>query len=233
MISRIFDELLVQPFVTIYAFLFGLLPAGTSTGLRLISLSILINLLLVPLYAQTEARSQKTRAMRQAVARDVARIKKYFRGRERYFYIRATYRQHRYRPFLDLLDSADLFLQILVFATVYRYLAALPALTGQSFGPIPDLSRPDGLLMGANLLPFVMTGLNVMAAFAYVDDRSKRTQALVLALVFLVLLYASPSGIVLYWTTNNLFSLTRNLLSRRIGDASVWPPTLRAIARQR
>ena len=60
-------------------------------------------------------------------------------------------------PFLDLLNFADLFLQILVFATVYRYLAALPALAGQSFGPIPNLGLPDGLLVGVNLLPFVMT----------------------------------------------------------------------------
>lgn len=231
--SRLVNELLFQPLVSIYGFLFDLLPVGSSPGLRLIGLSILINLLLMPLYAQMERRSRKTRELRQAVARDVARIKKHFRGRERYFYIRTTYRQHRYRPLLDLLDSADLFVQILVFATAYRYLIALPALAGQSFGPISDLSRPDGLLMGANLLPFVMTGLNVMAAFAYVDDRSKRTQALGLALVFLALLYGSPAGIVLYWTTNNLFSLTRNLLSRWVGGAFVWPARLQAIAEQR
>jgi membrane protein insertase Oxa1/YidC/SpoIIIJ len=230
--SRLLNELLFQPLMTIYGFLFGLLPQGTSPGLRLISLSILINLLLMPMYAQMERRSRKTRALRQAVARDVARMKKHFRGRERYFYIRATYRQHGYRPFLDLLDSADLFVQIFVFATVYRFLVALPALTGKSFGPIPDLSQPDGLLGGANLLPFVMTALNAMAAFAYVDDRSKRTQALVLAVLFLVLLYPSPSGIVLYWTTNNLFSLTRNLVSRA-SNAFVWPARLHALAQQR
>jgi membrane protein insertase Oxa1/YidC/SpoIIIJ len=232
--SRFFNELLFQPLVSIYAFLFGLLPAGTGVGWRLISFSILINVLLMPLYAQMEGRSRKTRARRQAVAREVARIKQHFRGRERYFYIRTTYRQHKYRPFLDLLDSADLFVQILVFATVYRYLTALPALAGRSFGPIADLGKPDGLLMGVNLLPFVMTALNAMAAFAYVDDRSKRTQALVLGLLFLVLLYPSPAGVVLYWTTNNLFSLARNLLSRLAGNSPVWLMTrLQAIAHQR
>jgi len=29
-----------------------------------------------------------------------------------------------------------------------------------------------------------------------------------------VLLYASPAGIVLYWTANNLFSLARNVIVR-------------------
>ena len=232
MISRILHELLFQPLVAICAFLFGLLPEGTGPGLRLISMSILINLLLWPMYAQMERRSKKTQALRQAVARDVARIKQYFRGRERYFYIRAIYRQRGYRPFFDLLDSADLFVQILTFATVYRYLAGLPALVGQSFGPIPDLSRPDGLILGVNLLPFVMTALNAMTAFAYADDRYKRTQALILAVLFLGLLYRSPSGLVLYWTANNLFSLTRNVLSRFAGRAP-WTARLQALEQQR
>ena len=231
--SRLLSELLFQPLVAIYAFLFGLLPDGTGPGLRLISLSILINLLLLPMYAQMEKRSRKTRAIRQAVASDVARIKQYFRGRERYFYIRAIYRQRGYKPFFDLLDSADLFVQILTFATVYRYLAGLPALVGQSFGPIPDLSKPDGLLLGANLLPFVMTAFNAMTAFAYADDRHKRTQALILGVLFLGLLYRSPSGLVLYWTANNLFSLTRNLLSRFAGSTPLWMARLQALEQQR
>ena len=32
-----------------------------------------------------------------------------------------------------------------------------------------------------------------------------------MALVFLVILYASPSGLVLYWTMNNVFSLVKNI----------------------
>jgi membrane protein insertase Oxa1/YidC/SpoIIIJ len=231
--TRVLDALLFQPLVTIYSFLFGLLPDGISPGLRLIGLSILVNLLLMPMYAQMERRSKRTQAIRQAVARDVARIRQHFRGRERYFYVRATYRQHRYRPFFDLLGSGDLFVQILVFATVYRYLVGLPALTGRSFGPIPDLGKPDGLLFGTNLLPFVMTAFNVMAAVAYANERSRRTQALVLAVLFLGLLYRSPSGLVVYWTTNNLFSLARNLLSRFVGVTPVWRARLRALEQQR
>ena len=45
----------------------------------------------------------------------------------------------------------------------------------------------------------------------------ERMQALLLAGLFLVLLYDSPSGTRAVLDANNLFSLTRNLLSRRIG----------------
>lgn len=212
---ELLDSLFLQPLMVIYSFLFGLLPAEVGAGTQIIAFSVILNLILLPVYNQMEKRSQRSREIKQKVAREVARMKQHFRGRERYFYIRAVHRQYRYHPISELLGSADLFVQILVFATVYRYLAGLDALAGQPFGPIPDLSRPDGLLAGVNLLPLLMTAINAASVFAYVEDRSTRLQALVLSVLFLILLYGSASGLVLYWTTNNLFSLVRNLVQRR------------------
>ena len=104
---------------------------------------------------------------------------------------------------------------------MFRYLANLGALRGVAFGPIVDLSLPDGLLGGLNLLPFLMTAINVASVREYVDDRRKRQQGLGLAVVFLVLLYWSPSGLVLYWTANNLFSYARNVIARISGSPRV------------
>lgn len=209
-------HLLLGPLMDIYSFVLGLLPDAWSEGWRLMAFSVLLNLALLPLYMQMEKRSRANRVVKDQVARDVARMKRHFRGRERYFYVRAVYRQHRYHPISELLGSADLAVQIIVFATVYRFLSGLPALTGAPFGPIADLSRPDGLLGGLNLLPFVMTAINAAAVFAYVADRAKRIQALALAAIFLALLYHSAAGLVLYWTTNNLYALCRTLVQRHV-----------------
>lgn len=212
-------HLFVGPLMLIYSFLYHLPERwfGVDAGVQLIVFALLLNLALMPLYAQMEQRSAATRAVRQRVASEVARMKRHFRGRERYFYIRAVYRNYRYHPISELLGSADLLVQILVFVTVFHYLSGLDAVVGQEYGPIADLSRPDGLLGGVNLLPLLMTAINAGSAYYYVDDRNKRLQAWALAAVFLVLLYRSPAALVLYWTTNNLFSLIRNLLSRRLG----------------
>lgn len=210
------DALFLQPLMLIYATVFAALPEAIGAGFRIVLFSILINLVLLPIYAQMEQRSAAARIVKRRVAAEVARMKKHFKGRERYFYIRAVYRQHGYHPSSELFGSSDLFVQILVFATVFRFLSGLDALSGQSFGPIADLAREDGLLGGVNLLPFVMTAINALAVFAYVDDRGKRIQAVGLAILFLVLLYRSPSGLVLYWTMNNLISLVRTIAMRRI-----------------
>lgn len=209
------DAMLLQPLMQIYAGILQALPASMNMGARLILFSVIVNLVLTPVYLQMENHSRRLNEVKEKVAREVARMRRHFRGRERYFYVRAVHRQYRYHPIAALLGSSDLFVQVLVFATVYRYLSGLEALQGQAFGPIADLSRPDGLLGGINLLPFVMTAINAASVFAYVDDRKKRIQALALAALFLVLLYASPSGLVLYWTSNNLFSWVRNVVTRR------------------
>ena len=103
-------------------------------GGRIIVFGVLINLLLMPLYAQMEQRSRDGRELRDRVAREVERMKRHFRGRERYFYIRAVYRQFNYHPISHLLGSADLFVQILVFATVYRFLSTDAGIGGHADG---------------------------------------------------------------------------------------------------
>lgn len=212
------DALLLQPLMQIYADVLGMLPQSMPVGAKLIVFSVIINLVLTPIYQQMERQSRALNEIKEKVARDVGRMRRHFRGRERYFYIRAVHRQYGYHPISALLGSSDLFVQILVFATVYRFLSGFDELPGQSFGPIVDLGRPDALLGGVNFLPLLMTAINAASVFAYVDDRRKRLQALGLAALFLILLYGSPSGLVLYWTTNNLFSYVRNVVNRNVRE---------------
>jgi membrane protein insertase Oxa1/YidC/SpoIIIJ len=94
---------------------------------------------------------------------------------------------------------------------------------GVSFLWIGDLSRPDAVGhlpfelpffgAGINVLPFLMTGLSFLASMLHrspaqhPDLRRKQLRnMLLLAAAFFVLFYTFPSGMVLYWTTNNLIS---------------------------
>jgi membrane protein insertase Oxa1/YidC/SpoIIIJ len=220
-------DLLVLPLMQLYATLFDV-PSWLSLGGRILVFSVVINLIVAPLYSQMELRSRAGREKRAAVEQDVQRMRRHFRGRERYFYVRAVYRQHAYRPWSQLWASGDLLLQILVFASVFHFLhGALEVLPGASFGPLRDLSKPDALLGGFNLLPLLMTVINVASLMSYVENRGRRLQAAALALLFLVLLYPSPSGLVLYWTMNNVFSLIRNLLRRHSQSQPPRPYSLR------
>lgn len=232
--KQVLFSVFVDPLMRIYEAMYSFLPPTIGEGGSIVFFSLLLNLLLMPVYAQMERKSRAGRELRARVATEVARMKRHFRGRELYYYIRAVHRQYGYRPISHLLGSSDLLVQVLVFATVYHFLSGLETLQGARFGPLSDLSRPDGLMFGFNLMPFIMTAINAAAVFAYVDDKSRRLQALALAMLFLVLLYASPAGLVLYWTMNNLFSLIRARLQRRMpATPPLWNTQLARLQQQR
>ena len=58
-----------------------------------------------------------------------------------------------------------------------------------------------------------MTFINILSAAVYMKGFpiKNKIQTYGMALIFLVLLYNSPSGLVFYWTLNNLFSLVKNI----------------------
>ncbi len=59
-----------------------------------------------------------------------------------------------------------------------------------------------------------MTAINVASLLIYTKGAPSREkiQAFALALIFLVLLYDSPSGLVFYWILNQIFSLCKNIV---------------------
>lgn len=213
----ILDNLFLGSLLVIYQGVFAALLSGLqSVGGTLVAFSFVLNLVLMPVYYQMEKAGKAGLERRGAMDAEVARMTKHYSGRERYYYIRAVHRQFGYSPLSTVLSAGDLYLQVLVFSTVYRYLAHNPALSGAAFGPIADLSAPDAMFHGVNVLPVLMTVLNIASTAFYATEKTKLRSGIAIALLFLVLLYASPAGVVLYWTCNNAFSLVRNAIQRAL-----------------
>lgn len=226
-LSLVLETVLLDPVLTIFRHIFSFWQGhAPDLGLALVAFSLTINLLLAPIYGEMERYEASQSERRTKIQREVERIRKHFRGRERYFYIRTIYRHYKYSPAVAMLGSGSLLLQICVFYTAYRYLRDQPQFAGVAFGSIPSLAEPDRLLWGVNLLPMLMTAANIASAFLRSNERRQRIQASALAAMFLVLLYSSPAAMLVYWTTNNFVSLVRSL-ARRTGR-QVWPSAWRA-----
>jgi YidC/Oxa1 family membrane protein insertase len=146
----------------------------------------------------------------------VDRIKAVFYGDEQYMILSAFYRQNNYHPVYALRGVFGLLIQIPFFIAAYSYLSHLEALNGKAFLFIKNLGAPDAAIPlggGINILPLVMTAVNCAAGFIYTKNFpvKERIQVFAAAAVFLVLLYNSPAGLVLYWTMNNVFSLIKHI----------------------
>ena len=202
----------------IFELMFRILGHGrTNQGLAVIGVSLAVSLLTLPLYRQADAVQQKARDIQKKMSRWVNHIRKTFKGDERFMMLRTYYRINDYSPLSALNGSISLLLEIPFFMAAYHFLSHLGSLNGASFWIIKDLGKPDGLLhMGAvsiNILPILMTVINCIASAVYLKGFpiKDKVQTYGMAIIFLVLLYSSPAGLVIYWTCNNIFSLIKNI----------------------
>jgi YidC/Oxa1 family membrane protein insertase len=187
-----------------------------NTGLSVIGVSIAVSLLCLPLYAVAEQWQQLERDIQKKLKPKINKIKAVFRGDEQYMLLSTYYRQNNYHPIYALRSTFGLLIQIPFFIAAYSYLSHLEILNGTSFFFIRNLGAPDALIPlgnGINLLPILMTLINCIAGLVYTRGfpLKEKAQLFGMAAVFLIFLYHSPAGLVLYWTMNNVFSLAKNI----------------------
>lgn len=186
-------------------------------GLSIVALSLIMNFLILPLYMRADAMQEEEKNTEMKLRKGVNHIKKTFKGDEKMMMLQTFYRQNNYKPTYVLRGATSLFLQIPFFIAAYRFLSELELLNGVSFGPIADLSKPDGILliggMTINVLPILMTTINLISCIIFTKGSSvkQKIQLYGMALFFLIFLYTSPAGLVFYWTLNNLFSLVKTI----------------------
>lgn len=134
----------------------------------------------------------------------------------------ALYREHRVSP---LSSCLPMLLQMPIFLALFQAISHYVELRGKEFLWVQDLSLPDRVarlpfsipLLGSdiNLLPILMA----LAMFVQQRESQKNMPSAstnpsmqlmsgpLMAVMFGVMFYQVPSGLVLYWLTNSLMSL--------------------------
>ncbi|MBQ9021412.1 MAG: YidC/Oxa1 family membrane protein insertase, partial [Eggerthellaceae bacterium] len=211
----------IGPLELFFEVIFSLAYSAVGNpGIAIIVLSLAMNFLVLPLYRRADALQEEERDRMAAMKPWTDHIKKTFTGDERFMMLQTYNRQMGYKPTDVFKGSISLLLEIPFFIAAYHFLSHLQLLHGVSFGPLADLGAPDALIhiggISINFLPILMTLINVISAAVYLKGfpLSSKIQTYGIAAIFLVLLYNSPSGLVFYWTLNNLFSLVKNLVYR-------------------
>jgi YidC/Oxa1 family membrane protein insertase len=199
-----------------------------SYGLSIILLSLTVTIIMLPLFWIAERIQHKERIRKAKIQPLLDEIRDVKNKQEKYYYTKEIYRKNKYSPFYSLTGLLGLLIQVPFFLAAYWMLLEYLPLQGVSFGPIKDLNQPDGLIsiggMTYNLLPFVMTLVNLFAGYLYAKnmEKSEQIQLVVMAFIFLVLLYSLSSALVLYWTMNNVFAIGKNwLISKSIKPINI------------
>lgn len=206
----------------LYYLLEGLVRLIGNYGLAIIALALAVKILMLPLTLIAARWQQQVNTIQTQLQPQLRRIKADYRGEEQAQRVLALHREHGVTLLYPVRSLFGVFIQLPVFIGAFDMLLHHPGLGGIGFLWITDLARPDRFMALAftlpffgsylNLLPFLMTGINLIAArqagaagLDYSDHRRRRQWLYGMALLFLVLFYTFPAGMVLYWTSTNLF----------------------------
>lgn len=127
------------------------------------------------------------------------------------------YKQYNVNPFGGCLP---MLVQIPIFFGFYSMLGSAIELRNSHFLWISDLSQPDTIahFMGfpINLLPIIMAGTMLwqMVISPKSGDPTQQRMMYFMPVIFLSFAYNYASGLALYWTTQNLFSIAQLYYTR-------------------
>ncbi|MGL4387969.1 MAG: YidC/Oxa1 family membrane protein insertase [Brevinema sp.] len=186
-----------------------------NAGITLILIAILVKLLLLPLSIKSAISMKKMRNLQPKLNK----LQEKF-GHDPQLLQQKTLELYKTEKANPLGGCLPLLLQIPVFFALFRVLSRSVDLRGANFLWIKDLTMPDSLFIigsfGFNLLPIIMTLLQLLTVFLQQgrmgvsnNDMQKQMQmqSYFMPVIFLFLFWNMPSGLVLYWTVQNIFSI--------------------------
>jgi YidC/Oxa1 family membrane protein insertase len=236
MIGELYKTVLYEPLLNLLIFLYDTI-AVQDLGLAIIFVTILIRILLFPLF-QKSARHQAVMQRLQPKLKKVQEDHKHDKERQAQAMM-AVYREHDINPFSGF---GLLLIQLPVLITLYHifqdslqpgFLVGLYAFvqTPQSIEPyllgLIHLGRPSILMVGlaalaqyfqAHLaLPPTEKGKELSNA-----EKTARKMVFIAPIITLVFFYALPAAISLYWLVASFFSVIQQIfINRQLAHGTV------------
>ena len=195
-------------------------------GIAIILLTLLTKVVFLPL----TFKSSESMAKMAALNPKMAEIRERLKGKPEKMNqeIAELYKREKVNP---LSGCLPLLLQMPVFFALYNLLGSHFELRGAMFIPgwIPDLSVPEAILnfpftiplvgwTALRALPIVMVASQLLSTKFTQPTGAPQQSGMqaklfmyVLPVVFLFMLYDMPSGLVLYWTVQNILSTAQQL----------------------
>ncbi len=213
------------------SFMYGIHGLVPSWGGSIILMTICIKLLFWPLTAQA-SKSQKRMAKIQGPMSELKEKHKDNPQKMQQETIK-LFREHRINPVAGCLP---ILIQMPIFLGLFYMLRTASELRHEPFLWVSDLSQPDTVFelagLPINILPLIMgvtmfLQMHMMPVSPTADPVQQKVFKF-MPLIFLVFLYNFSSGLVLYWTVQNLLTILQQRITNAMPDEPVPAPSAAA-----
>ena len=232
MYSALWDWLRQLCFLIEWIFV-SLLNLVGNEGIAILLLACALKIMIFPLNRIAEKWQDDVNSIRSDLQPQIDEIKSMFSGEEANRRIMQLYQDRNISPFYSVKSLFGFLIQIPIFIAVFDVLGESIYLLEKSFFFIDDLSKPDQWLslpivipfLGSsfNLLPFCMMIISLLSAFLYHDRNlssdllsNQKRNLYFMSLLFFILLFTFPSGMVLYWTASNILQLLQMQIKKAL-----------------
>ncbi|AEH44513.1 membrane protein insertase, YidC/Oxa1 family [Thermodesulfatator indicus DSM 15286] len=195
-------------------------------GISIILLTVLIRIIFWPLNHISMKNMKKMKDLQPIIAR---LKEKYGDDKEKLNQeLMRIYKTYKVNPFMGCLP---MIIQIPVFFSLYKVLLmAIELRHAPFFAWIKDLSSPDRLPVGIDI-PY-LGGIPVLTILMGISmyfqqkltptsmDPTQEKMMLLMPIFFTILFVNFPSGLVLYWLTNNILSIVQQVITNKMLERS-------------
>ena len=198
-------------------FLVWLYSKCGSYGLSIIILTMMVRMLFWPVTQKANKSMKKMQQLQPLVAE----LKEKYKDTPQVMNskVMELYREKHVSP---LGGCLPILLQIPVFFALYATLGGAVELRQVSFLWAADLSRPDTIatIFGIAINPLVIAMTITMAIQQKLTpmsgDPMQKKMMMFMPLIMLFFLYSLPSGLTLYWTVSQIFSILQLLITQKL-----------------
>jgi len=193
-------------------------------GIAIILLTILVKVLTTPLALKQMRSTRSMMALKPEL--DAIRAKNRGDMRAQQQEIMALYAKHGVSPFSGLAGCLPMLLQMPIFIGLFIVLGRAIELREAPFlGWISDLSKSDVVWRGFSIpyvmpegiavLPFIMVLTTWIQTKQTITDPNQKMMVWMMPAMMFVFSMVMPSGLVLYWTVSNLWSIAQYMVINR------------------
>ncbi|MFT7533801.1 MAG: membrane protein insertase Oxa1/YidC/SpoIIIJ [Gammaproteobacteria bacterium] len=159
-------ELVLSPVVWAMTTMLDLgLRFSGSAGVSILLLSLASSLFLYPIQRLAYRIERRFAAKQLAVQNATSKIDSSLKGERKFLAQEKVYKEFDYHPIEQLYLSLGILVSIPILISAIILFNEHPAMQKTGFLLIEDLSRPDGLLAGFNLMPVIMFVVTFLDAF--------------------------------------------------------------------
>jgi membrane protein insertase Oxa1/YidC/SpoIIIJ len=192
----------------IESYYFLLVNILNSMGLSIMITSLTASIILIPILKIARKKENDVNKKIFNINCEVQEKTSHLNGEEKFFATDAIYKQHQFHPIQNILTGLSFFIVLPVLLSAFIFMNSNLAVMDTTFMNYINLSKPDSLFFGLNIIPLMIFITNYFdARYKYSKRDAGQRTYLILSFVVCMLIYSMPSCLTLYWLTSSLFSL--------------------------